>query len=69
MTKEKISCVDCDRFRWGRYEDGCAGYLARDSVPVQGRLYPREVHDAWRRCKGRKFKPRRPWWKRLLGLA
>lgn len=71
MTKEKISCVDCEHyFTAGGYgwSAHCAAIQAPCSVPSQGKTYPESVYDAWKKCKGKQYKLRRPWWKRLLGL-
>jgi len=69
---ELISCFECDNFvAGGAYArgDDCAAFLRPGPVPVQGRSYPIGIHEAWMRCKGKKFVPRRPWWKRLLCLS
>lgn len=71
MTKEKISCVDCDNCYRAPYDflTTCEAFRYPGGVPYQGKTFAMEAREAWKLCKGRKFKPRRPWWKRLLGLA
>lgn len=66
---EKVSCVDCEHCFAGLYSDYCDEFHAPCSVPSQGKTYAVSTHKAWIHCRGKKFKPRRPWWKRLLGLA
>lgn len=66
--KAKISCVDCDFYVRGRHGGDCTAFWDFGRVPVQGVRHAREVNAAWAACRGKVFVPRRPWWKRLLGL-
>lgn len=71
--RKRVSCVYCDHI--DVYGGGsahvtvCHAYTRPDFVPYQGERRPLRIEGAWRRCRGTKFTPHRPWWKRLLGIV
>ncbi len=71
MKTTKVSCEDCDHHDcYGHFclIDVCDAYQTPCDLPAQGRTEPVRLAIAWAKCGGKKFVPRRPWWKRLLGI-